>query len=134
MKQKNPLSKLRVLLVEDDPQSRAILRDVFERIGIGEIVEADDGEAAWNFIGNDLDFIDMIMCDWNMPFMSGMEFLKAVREKDRDLPFLMITGRNDYNSVVEAKKEGAQAYIRKPYTVEQIEAKMRALAHRAQNG
>jgi two-component system chemotaxis response regulator CheY len=73
---------------------------------------------------------DLILCDWNMPVMSGMEFFRALREKGNVTPFLMITGRSDHNSIMEARSTGVEGYLRKPFSSKQIETRLRILAAR----
>ena len=122
------LSRLKVLIVEDQPESRMILRDILGDLGIAQIYEADDGRNALQYMGGDN--ADLILCDWNMPVMSGMEFFRALREKGNVTPFLMITGRSDHNSIMEARSTGVEGYIRKPFSPEQIETRLRILAAR----
>jgi len=124
------LPNLKVLLVEDQRDSRAILRDMLSTLGITQVYEADDGRTGLQFMKSAPDIIDVILCDWNMPSMSGLDFLQQIRSTGEETPFLMITGRSDQFSVVEAKNGGASAYIRKPFTPEQIEAKLRILMQR----
>ncbi len=62
--------------------------------------------------------------------MSGVELLRKVRDVDPSLPFLMVTGRSDKESVVEAKSSGVTAYIRKPFSPKQLEAKLRIILYK----
>jgi CheY-like chemotaxis protein len=126
----NEISQLKVLMVEDQVESRALLRGMLSEIGITQIYEAADGKTALEFMDYADDFIDVILCDWNMPHMSGIDFLKQVRSTGSQVPFMMITGRGDKSSVLEAKVSGVSGYIRKPYSPLQIEAKLRILLHR----
>lgn len=122
------LSKLKVLIVEDQPESRMILRDILGDLGIAQIYEADDGCNALQYMdGNNA---DLILCDWNMPVMSGMEFFRTLREKGNVTPFLMVTGRSDHNSIMEARSTGVEGYLRKPFSSKQIETRLRILAAR----
>jgi CheY-like chemotaxis protein len=116
--------------VEDQAESRASLVDILEDLGVAEVFEADDGQHGLQFVCCPASFIDLILCDWNMPIMSGMEFFRAMRERGLAIPFLMITGRGDHNSVMEARSTGVEGYIRKPFSPEQIEARLRILATR----
>ena len=72
------------------------------------------------FIDSAFDFVNVIICDWNMPNMNGVEFLRQLRSVDAEIPFLMVTGRTDVNSVVEAKSSGVTAYISKPFSPQQL--------------
>ncbi len=74
--------------------------------------------------------VDLVLCDWNMPGMSGLDFLRQVRSVGLEIPFLMVTGRADKESVIEAKDAGVSAYIAKPFSQTQLEAKLRILVAR----
>jgi two-component system chemotaxis response regulator CheY len=124
------LADLRVLLVEDQAESRALLKGMLGELGITQIYEAGDGKKGLQFVDSAFDFIDIILCDWNMPSMTGIEFLRQVRSTGADIPFMMITGRSDHNSVIEAKNFGVSGFIRKPYSPTQIEAKLRVIVSR----
>jgi len=125
------LTQLRVLLVEDQGESRALLRGMLAEMGISQVFEAPDGRTGLQFMDSAFDFIDVIMCDWNMPQMNGIEFLRQVRSTGSNIPFMMITGRSDQGSVIEAKNHGVDGYIRKPYSPAQVEARLRIVMQRA---
>lgn len=124
------LKDLKVLLVEDQNEARAMMRNMLAELGITQIFEAPDGKQALQFIDSAYDFINIVMCDWNMPTMTGVELLRQLRSVDPDIPFLMITGRGDMESIVEAKTSGVTGYIKKPFSAAQLEAKLRIVAHR----
>ncbi len=124
------LEDLKVLIVEDQPEARAMLRNMLAELAITQIFEAKDGREALNFVDSAFDFINIVICDWNMPQMTGVEFLRQLRTVDPDMPFLMITGRSDIESVVEAKSSGVTGYIRKPFSSQQLEAKLRIIMQR----
>lgn len=123
-------SGLKILIVEDQAEARALLRNMLMELGVNQIFEASDGREALKFIDNAFDFIDLIICDWNMPAMSGVELLRQLRTVDPTMPFLMITGRSDLESVVEAKSSGVTGYIRKPFSPKQLEAKLKIIIHK----
>lgn len=120
-------SDFRVLVVEDQSDVRSMLRKVLSDLGITQIFEASDGREALLFMDDAFDFVNLVICDWNMPSMSGMDLLRQLRTVNNDMPFLMITGRSDKDSVVAAKGAGVSAYIRKPFSPKQVEAKLRIL-------
>ena len=126
----NEFSDLKVLIVEDQDDARAELRDMLVELGVAEVFEAGNGTEAMNFIDTAFDFINLVVCDWNMPEMSGVDFLREIRSIDRSLPFLMVTGRSDVESVTAAKKHGVTAYIRKPISSKQLEAKLRVILYK----
>ncbi|MEZ5814139.1 MAG: response regulator [Alphaproteobacteria bacterium] len=127
---KNELSDLKVLLVEDQGEARAMMRNMLVELGVTQIFEAANGREALTFLDSAFDFIDIIICDWNMPSMSGVEVLRQLRTVDPSMPFLMVTGRSDMESVVEAKSSGVTGYIRKPFSSKQLEAKLRIILYK----
>ena len=127
----SPMTALKILIVEDQSDARTMLRHMLGEMGVTQIFEARDGNEALRFIDSAFDFVNLVICDWNMPKMSGVELLRQLRTVDPDVPFLMITGRSDMDSVVEAKGSGVSGYIRKPYSPAQLEAKLRIIAKRS---
>ena len=124
------LAKLKILVVEDQPDSRTALKDILLDLGVTQIFEADDGRTGFQFVRKSGNPVDVILCDWNMPVMSGMEFFRSMRGQGDNTPFMMITGRGDHNSVMEARSTGVDGYIRKPFSPEQIETRLRILVQR----
>jgi len=123
-------SKLRILIVDDQQESRFFLRSVLSDLGVNQVFEAKDGRGALEFMDYGQDLVDIIFCDWNMPALPGIDFLKQIRGAGIDIPFMMITGRCDHESVLLAKSHGVNVYIRKPFSPLQIEAKLRVLLKR----
>ena len=121
------LSSLRVLVVEDNREARLLVRHMLQEFGLTQIFEASNGREGLHFIDLAPEMVDMIICDWNMPDMDGMALLKQIRTVFTDMPFLMLTGRCDLESVHEAKGAGVTAYIRKPFSPNQLEAKLRII-------
>ena len=119
-----------VLIVEDQDDVRAMIKSMTMDIGLTQAFEATDGREALSFLDALDDYVDLIICDWNMPGMNGVELLRQVRSVYKDMPFLIVTGRDDMDSVLEAKSSGATAYIRKPFTLPQLEAKIRVAARK----
>lgn len=127
---KNAFADLKVLIVEDHSEARAMLRNMLGELGITQIFEASNGREAFSFVDSAFDLVNFIVCDWNMPGMTGVEFLRQIRTVDPETPFLMITGRGDMGSVTEAKNSGVTGYIRKPFSPAQLEAKIRIIMAR----
>ena len=127
---KSGLSSMKILVVEDQSEARAMMRNMLMELGISQIFEAPDGHQALKFIDNAFDFVDLIICDWNMPTMTGVELLRQLRTVDAEMPFLMVTGRSDLESVVEAKSSGVTGYIRKPFSAKQLEAKLKIILYK----
>lgn len=124
---------LKVLVVDDQPEIRSLVREVLLDAGITQVFEAADGRAALQFVDADFDMVDLIICDWNMPGLNGIDFLRQIRSVFPDLPFLLVTGRCDKKSVVEAKMAGVTAYIRKPFSPGQLEGKLRIMIDQSDN-
>lgn len=115
---------LRVMLVEDEQNARMTIRAMLSEIGITQVYEAEDGQTAKHLIDTDDKMIDLVISDWNMPNFTGMDLLKYIRSKAIPLPVLMVTGRNDVDSVMEAKNNNVSGYIRKPFSMEELKVKM----------
>jgi len=127
------LEDIKILIVEDQDDVRALIRSMVLDVGFTQVFESADGREALKFIDEADDFVDLIICDWNMPGMSGVELLRQVRSVNEDMPFLIVTGRDDIESVVEAKSSGVTGYIRKPFTLPQLEEKIRTAARKINN-
>ena len=95
-----------------------------------EEVEAEDGEKAYRVLQSQPD-IEFIVSDWNMPNMTGLEFLKTVRAdpKFKSLPFLMVTAEAEKENIIEAVKSGVSNYIVKPFTGATLKEKMAKVFH-----
>ncbi len=119
-----PDSKMRILVVDDFATMRRIVKNILKQLGYENIVEAEDGKVALRALENQ--DIDFIVSDWNMPNMSGLELLKAVRasEKFKDIPFLMVTAEAMKENIIEAVKSGVSNYIVKPFTAETMREKI----------
>ncbi len=125
------LHDYRILIVDDQPEMRSLIKDMLKDLGITQMFEATDGKEAMIFLDDAIDLIDLIICDWNMPRTTGVEVLRQLRSTGTEIPFLMITGRGDKSSVTEAKCYGVTAYIRKPFSPIELEAKLRIIKHRS---
>ena len=115
---------MKVLVVDDFATMRRILKNVLRQIGFTKIIEADDGSTALAVLKNDN--VDLILSDWNMPKLSGLELLKSIRsdESMKDLPFLMVTAEGQKDSVIRAVQAGVSNYIVKPFTADTIKEKL----------
>ncbi len=124
------LHKLHVLVVEDNTLTLKLIQAVLKDMSVGQVYTARDGREAQTFLDAGEDLINLIICDWNMPRMSGLDLLKQVRMVHPDLPFLMVTARGTIDSVVAAKKSGVSGYVVKPFSPAELEQKVVALARR----
>jgi two-component system chemotaxis response regulator CheY len=121
------IDDLKVLIIDDQPEVRSLIRDVLAEAGASRTFEATNGKEAMQFIDADFEIINFIICDWNMPSMNGLDFLRQIRSVFPNIPFIMVTGKSDKNSVIEAKVAGVSAFIRKPFSPEQLETKLKML-------
>lgn len=123
---------MKVLLVDDKASIRGAMKQILESLGLTNITEAVDGEEAWQKLNNkltgsgDREF-ELIVSDMEMPKMSGLELLKAVRENERtkDTPFIMATTVTAKSTILETMRLGIQAYIIKPFDAAMVELKLR---------
>ncbi|MFH1488389.1 MAG: chemotaxis response regulator CheY [Pseudomonadota bacterium] len=111
-------TSMKVLVVDDFATMRRILKGVLKQIGFNNIVEAEDGSLALKELKKEE--FGLIVSDWNMPNMTGLDLLKAVRGDDtlKGIPFIMVTAEGQRENVVEAVKAGVSNYIVKPFTPE----------------
>ena len=117
-------TSIKVLVVDDFATMRRILKNILKQLGFKNLVEADDGTTAWDVLEEQK--IDLVLADWNMPKMTGLELLKKVRasEKHKNLPFLMVTAEAQKQNVIEAVQAGVSNYVVKPFTAEAISEKL----------
>ena len=127
------LGDLKVLVVEDSPAAAKLLQMVLAGLGIHQTFIARDGKAAQDFLDAADDLVDLIICDWKMPRMSGLELLCQVRTVYPEMPFMMVTGNADLESVRAAKKSSVDAYITKPFSARQVQSKLLALTNNMTN-
>jgi two-component system, chemotaxis family, chemotaxis protein CheY len=106
---------------------RALLARMLSRMSVAKVMEAAGGPQGLERV--EADQIDLVICDWNMPEMSGIEFFDRVHAMNPRLPFLMVTGRSDAKSIATAKKAGISAYIVKPISQRELQAKIQYVLH-----
>lgn len=116
---------MNVLVVDDFATMRRIIKNVLKQIGFTNISEADDGKSALKVLTDET--FDLILCDWNMPEMSGIELLGKMKSDDqlKGIPFVMITAETKKDNIIEAVKAGVSNYIVKPFTAEIVEEKLK---------
>ena len=107
---------LKVLIVDDQYSVRQMTRLALEEIGVRHIHESENGKAAFETAS--VQPLDLIISDFNMPEMDGLDLLRAVRGNPavRKLPFILLTGRGDRELVVKAAQAGVNNYLIKPFT------------------
>ncbi len=115
---------MKVLIVDDFATMRRIVKNILVQLGYKNIVEADDGSTAVELLKQEK--IDMIISDWNMPKMTGLDLLKHVRADDdlKDIPFIMVTAEAQQDNIILAVKAKVSQYIVKPFTAETLGEKI----------
>lgn len=104
---------MKALVVDDSAVMRKVLIGALTRAGIEEVAQAADGQEAVAAV--DASEFDLILMDWNMPNMLGIEAVKAIRAKGKTVPIIMVTTEAEKSRVIEALKAGANNYIIKPF-------------------
>lgn len=113
-----------ILVVDDFPTMRRIVRSLLKELGYNNVDEAEDGqEALAKLRGGQFEFV---LSDWNMPNLDGLEMLKQMRADPalKELPVLMITAEAKKENIIAAAQAGANGYIVKPFTAVTLEEKL----------
>ena len=108
---------LKILIADDDPEFQKLMQFILEKHGFEVMVTGDGSEAK---VAIDNNPIDLIISDYMMPNMDGLQLLKVLREEGRDIPFILITGYGSIDSTMEAIKLGTVEYLTKPFDPEEI--------------
>lgn len=118
---------LKVLIVDDLVNMRRVMKNILRSFGFRTIYEASDGKEALTML--ETHEVGLIISDWNMPNMSGIEFLKAVRAQGSHTatPFLMVTAEATRDNIMEAIRCGVSNYVVKPFQADIVEAKLKSI-------
>ena len=122
----------KILVVDDMPTIRDLVKSQLRALGFKNIIEAPDGQAALELVvacAVTPAPVDLIISDWNMPKMTGLEFLKQIRASDQfsKLPFVLLTSESERDQVTEAIMAGASQYIVKPFAAKAFEEKLKGV-------
>ena len=119
---------MKILVVDDSSTMRRIIKNTLARLGYKDILEGGDGVEGWDAMNANAD-IEMLITDWNMPEMNGLELVKKVRADERftDLPIIMVTTEGGKAEVITALKAGVNNYIVKPFTPQVLKEKLGAV-------
>ena len=123
---------MKILVVDDFSTMRRIIRNLLVELGFSSqlIQDADDGENALVMLRKQS--FDMVVTDWNMPNMTGIDLLRAIRAEDawKGLPVLMVTAENNRGQIIAAAQAGVNGYIVKPFTAATLKEKMTKIFER----
>jgi len=117
-------TNIKILVVDDFKTMRKIIKNILTQLGFKNIIEADDGTTALELLKKQK--VDLIISDWNMPKMNGLELLKSIRSDDslKDIRFIMVTAEAQKENVIEAIKHGVNQYVVKPFTPKTLKEKL----------
>ncbi len=115
---------MKIMVVDDMSTMRRIIKNVFKQINFTNIQEAENGQQALEMLRGET--FQFVIADWNMPVMTGLELVKAMRadSKLRDIPVLMVTAEAQHENLIQAVQAGVNGYIAKPFTAEALQEKM----------
>lgn len=120
-------ARLRVLLVEDDPFTQRLATSILKQLGVDNLTAVKDGQAAIDLLNRTEIAFDLIVSDWNMPNVTGLDLLKHVRRSWENMPFLMLTANANEEFVRAARDNRVDAYVIKPFSPNQLKQKMMAI-------
>ncbi|MCP5405124.1 MAG: chemotaxis response regulator CheY [Pseudomonadaceae bacterium] len=115
---------MRIMVIDDFQTMRRIIINLLRQLGFTNMIEADDGSTAWDRLQTEK--VDLIISDWNMPKMTGMDLLRRVRadEQMRATPFIMVTAEGKRENVIAAVQAGVSNYIVKPFNAATLKEKL----------
>ena len=115
---------MKILVVDDMSNMRRIVKNIMKQLGFANVEEAENGQDALDKLN--AGSFGFVISDWNMPVMTGIELLRAIRADDKlnAIPVLMVTAEAQKENLVEAIQAGVSNYIVKPFTAEVLQEKM----------
>jgi two-component system, chemotaxis family, chemotaxis protein CheY len=116
---------MKILSVDDSAMIRKVIKNAVDILGFG-FLEASDGQEALNILEKEHSDVGLVLLDWNMPILNGIEVLKRMKadERYRGIPVVMVTTEVERVKVVEAIASGAKNYVMKPFSHEDLIAKI----------
>ena len=114
---------MRVLIVDDSQIMRKIISGALKKLNVDDCLEAVDGQEAVDIAEKEKD-IGLIMMDWNMPTMTGIEAVRKIRASGNKVPIVMCTTEGEKERVLEAIKSGANDYLVKPFNPKDMQSKL----------
>ena len=120
---------MKLLVVDDSSTMRRIIKNTLSRLGYKDLLEAEHGVEAWDIMDTEGESIKILVTDWNMPEMNGLELVQKVRADDRfqEIPIIMVTTEGGKAEVITALRAGVNNYIVKPFTPQVLKEKLEAV-------
>lgn len=115
----------KVLIVDDYQTMLRVIRNLLDQIGFKDIDEATDGQMASEKMKAKQ--YDLVISDWNMEPMSGIDLLKSVRGEGNKIPFIMVTAESKTENIIAAKQAGVNNYIVKPFNATTLKSKIQSV-------
>lgn len=122
---------IKILIADDMPSVRDLVLRELRNMGYSYVISAKDGIEAWNILKAEFDKgapVDLVISDWNMPFLQGIELLKKVRSTPEmaEMPFVLLTAESEKEQVTEAVIMGVSQYILKPFSSKNFQDKLKS--------
>jgi two-component system chemotaxis response regulator CheY len=123
---------IKILVVDDFPTMRRIIKNLLKDLGYENVDEAEDGAMALEKLRNNT--FDFVVSDWNMPNIDGLTMLKQIRADEQlaKMPVLMVTAEAKKENIIAAAQAGASGYVVKPFTAATLEEKLNKIFEKAQ--
>ncbi|TCS62098.1 response regulator [Varunaivibrio sulfuroxidans] len=123
------LTRLNFLIVDDNKHMRALVKSILHALGVKNVLEAQDGADAFKELRHFP--ADMIICDWNMSPLDGLDFVRLVRtgadSPNPFVPIIMLTGHTEMNRVMEARDSGVHEFLAKPISAKKLYSRIRSI-------
>jgi two-component system chemotaxis response regulator CheY len=119
---------MKIMLVDDSNTMRRIQSNTLKQLGYEDVVQAEDGQDALAKLADNLD-VKLVLMDWNMPNMNGLDCLKAIKAdpSTKDIPVMMVTSEAEKSRIIEAVQAGAANYLVKPFHPDALKEKITAI-------
>ena len=114
---------MKALVVDESQIMRRIIISVLKKCGVEDIAEVANGQEAVDMLSQSTD-VGLVLMDWNLPVMTGIEALHRIRATNKTLPVIMVTTESEEQKVVEAIKAGANGYVLKPFNPQDVQDKL----------
>lgn len=114
---------MKALVVDDSQIMRRIIISVLKKCGVEDVAEVTNGKEAVEMLAKSND-VGLVLMDWNMPVMSGIEALQQIRANNKTLPIVMVTTESEKGKVVEAIRAGANGYLLKPLKLHDLQERL----------